>query len=234
MTAPRGREGRTLLPGILLGMVCAASGATSIEIDRRAARTIRQRQRTDGRSLLREGGPVMFRTERTAPRDGLSASLLVLVFGPVSAAAMGQPSPTPTQASPSSAGPCSAIVASAGSTPCAAGTQLMTGTVWAYRPGQIITIRVDEGKQYEMALEPGVRVDGSVAVGHLAALMWTTDTAGKTRVMSITAAPGSAMDIERSAPSVDMPTPRPTPVPATSTPSTPHRTPRRAGPTPTP
>lgn len=166
------------------------------------------------------------------------ASFLVLALGLVRVAAMAQPSPTPTLASPSSAGPCSAIVATAGSTPCAAGTQLMTGTVWAYRPGQSITLRVDEGKQYEMALEPGVRVDGSVAVGHLASLMWTTDNAGKTRVMSITAAPGSAMDIERSAPSVAMPTARPTPVPATRTPvpssSTPHRTPPRAGPTPTP
>ena len=156
-----------------------------------------------------------------------NTSFLVLALGLVSAAAMALPSPTPTppQASASSAGPCSAIVASTGSTPCAAGTQLMTGTVWAYRPGQSITIRVDEGKQYEMALEPGVRVDGSVAVGHLASLMWTTDNAGKTRVMSITAAPGSAIDIEHSAPSVSTPTRSLTLAPSTSTPAAPSATP---------
>jgi hypothetical protein len=114
----------------------------------------------------------------------------------------------------------------------------MTGTVWAYQPGKSITINVEEGKQFEMALAPGVRVDGSVEVGHLASLMWTTDNAGKTRVMSITAAPGSAMDIEHSAPSIVTPTRRPTPIPATSTPvpttPTPRRTPHSGRPTPTP
>ena len=165
-------------------------------------------------------------------------SFLVLAVGLVSFAAMAQPSPTPTQASPSSAGPCSAIVASKGSTPCAAGTQLMTGTVWDYRPGQSITLRVDEGKQYEMAIEPGVRIDGSVVVGHLASLMWMADNAGKTRVMSITAAPGNAMDIEHSAPGVATPAPRSTPAPSTSTPAapsaTPHRSPHSPRPTVTP
>jgi hypothetical protein len=84
----------------------------------------------------------------------------------------------------------------------AVGTQLMTGTVWGYKPGQSITIKAGDGKEYEMPLTPGVRVDGSVAEGHLAVVMWTTDSDGKTRVMSITAAPGGASDIERSAPSV--------------------------------
>lgn len=157
---------------------------------------------------------------------------LALSLGLVGAVATAQPSPTPTPGSAysptSGTAPCSAIVASTGSTPCAAGTQLMTGTVWAYQPGKSITIRVGDGKQYDMALAPGVRVDGSVAVGQLASLMWTTDNAGKTRVMSITAAPGSAMDIEHSAPSITTPTGRPTPVPVTSTPASSSTTPRRA------
>jgi len=149
-----------------------------------------------------------------------NASCLVLALGLVSAGALAQPSPTPGsaygQASPSSS---------------AAGTQLMTGTVWAYSPGRSITIKVEEGKQFVMTLESGVRVDGSVVVGQLASLMWTTDGAGKTRVMSITAAPGSAMDIEHSAPSIVSPTRRPTAPPPTATPgssTTPKRTPRPA------
>jgi hypothetical protein len=155
---------------------------------------------------------------------------IALSFGLACAAAIAQPSPTPAAAGP----------ASPSST--AAGTQLMTGTVWAYQPGKSISIRVGDGKQYDMTLEPNVRVDGSVAVGQLAALMWTTDNMGKTRVMSITAAPGSAMDIEHSAPSIATPTRRPTPAPApvTSTPATSSSTPRRtaraphATPTPSP
>ena len=157
---------------------------------------------------------------------------IALSLGLACAAAIAQPSPTPN-APGGAAGP-----ASPSST--AAGTQLMTGTVWAYQAGKSISIRVGDGKQYDMTLEPNVRVDGSVAVGQLAALMWTTDNLGKTRVMSITAAPGSAMDIEHSAPSIATPTRRPTPAPVSSTPatssSTPGRTPRapRATPTPSP
>ena len=152
---------------------------------------------------------------------------LGLILGFVGAAATAQPSATPTPGAYSPASPSSSV----------AGTQLMTGTVWAYQPGRSISIKVGDGKQYDMTLEPGVRVDGSVAVGQLASLMWTTDNAGKTRVMSITAAPGSAMDIEHSAPSIPSPTRRPTMAPVTSTPapasSTPRRTPN-ARPTPTP
>jgi hypothetical protein len=157
---------------------------------------------------------------------------LALSLGLVSAVVAAQPSPTPT--APAGA------YGSASPSSSAAGTQLMTGTVWAYQPGKSITIRIAGGKQFDMALEPNVRVDGSVAVGQLAALMWTTDNAGKTRVMSITAAPGSPMDIERSAPSIPTPTRRPTiaPAPATSTPgtspTTPRRTPRAPRVTPTP
>ena len=152
-----------------------------------------------------------------------NAFFLVLALGLISATAAAQSSPTPSssygQASPSTS---------------AAGTQLMTGTVWAYSPGRSITIKVEDGKQFDMVLEPKVRVDGSVVVGQLASLMWTTDSNGKTRVMSITAAPGSAMDIEHSAPSIVTPTRRPTAPPATATPdasTTPRRTPR---PKPTP
>jgi hypothetical protein len=153
---------------------------------------------------------------------------IALSLGLTCAAAIAQPSPTPAAAG-GAAGP-----ASPSST--AAGTQLMTGTVWAYQPGKSISIRVGDGKQYDMTLEPNVRVDGSVAVGQLAALTWTTDNTGKTRVMSITAAPGSAMDIEHSAPSIATPTRRPTPAPAPVSSSTPGRTPRapRATPTPSP
>ncbi len=115
------------------------------------------------------------------------------------------PPPTPTPASPDAG--------SATRSSTAAGTQLLTGTVWTYRPGQAISIKTGDGKMYDMALEPNVRVDGSVREGQLASLMWLTDNNGKTRVMSITAAPGNAMDIERSAPSVPSPTPRPSPVP---------------------
>ncbi|HKD20093.1 MAG TPA: hypothetical protein VKG23_19750, partial [Thermoanaerobaculia bacterium] len=99
-------------------------------------------------------------------------ALSLALFAAVSTA---QPSPTPTPGTAYSP-------LSRSST--AAGTQLMTGTVWAYQPGKSITIRTGDGKQFDMALEPNVRVDGSVAVGQLAALMWTTDNAGKTRVMS--------------------------------------------------
>lgn len=152
---------------------------------------------------------------------------VVLALGLFRAAATAQtPSPTPGNTyNPASQG-C-----------CVAGTQLMTGTVWDYRPGQSITVKIEEGKQFEMALDPGVRVDGSVSVGRLASVMWTTDSSGKTHVMSITAAPGSAMDVEHSVPSMVTPTPRPTPA-STSTPVPSSATPRRAArsgrPTPTP
>jgi hypothetical protein len=150
---------------------------------------------------------------------------LALSLGLVGAVATAQPSPTPTPGSPYSPAPSS----------YAAGTQLMTGMVRAYEPGKSITLRVEGGKQFDLTLEPNVRVDGSVAVGQLAAIMFTVDNAGKTRVMSITAPPGSAMDIEHSAPSIPTPTRRPTiaPVTVTNTPTTSRRAPR-ATPTPSP
>jgi len=82
----------------------------------------------------------------------------------------------------------------------AVGTQLMSGTVWNYAPGQSITIKAGDGKEYQMPLQSGVRVDGKIAVGQLAAVMWTTDSGGATRVMSLTGPPGAPSDIEKSAP----------------------------------
>ncbi len=117
------------------------------------------------------------------------------------------------QTPPPTATPAATDTNSAVHSTTAAGTQLLTGTVWTYRPGQAITLKTGDGKMYDMALEPNVRVDGSVREGQLASLMWLTDNNGKTRVMSITAAPGNAMDIEHSAPSVPTPTPRPSPAP---------------------
>ncbi len=89
----------------------------------------------------------------------------------------------------------------------AVGTQLMSGTVWDYAPGQSITIKAGDGKEYKMPLLQGVRVDGTVKVGQLAAVMWMTDNAGGTRVMSITGPPGAPSDIEKSAPSLVSPPP---------------------------
>lgn len=89
----------------------------------------------------------------------------------------------------------------------AVGTQLMSGTVWEYAPGRSITIKAGDGKEYQMPLAQGVRVDGTIAVGRLAAVMWTTDTGGATRVMSLTGPPGAPSDIERSAPSMGSPAP---------------------------
>lgn len=102
----------------------------------------------------------------------------------------------------------------------AVGTQLMSGAVWDYTPGQSITIKAGDGKEYQMPLQPGVRVDGTIAVGRLAAVMWTTDSGGATRVMSLTGPPGGPSDIEKSAPSLTSPPPatavpnvKPTPPP---------------------
>jgi hypothetical protein len=89
----------------------------------------------------------------------------------------------------------------------AVGTQLMSGTVWDYSPGRSITIKAGDGKEYQMPLQTGVRVDGTVAVGQLAAVMWMTDSGGATRVMSLTGPPGAPSDIEKSAPSMTSPPP---------------------------
>lgn len=89
----------------------------------------------------------------------------------------------------------------------AVGTQLMSGTVWDYTPGQSITIKAGDGKEYRMPLQQGVRVDGAVTVGKLAAVMWNTDAGGATRVMSITGPPGAPSDLEKSAPGMASPPP---------------------------
>jgi len=134
-------------------------------------------------------------------------SILALAAGLVSSAALAQsgPPPTPTPAEQTTR------------SSSAAGTELLTGTVWAYSPGQSITIKTGDGKEHQMALQPDVRVDGSVVEGKLASLMWATDNAGKPRVMSITAAPGSAMDLERAS-RQSYATPRANPSPASKPP----------------
>jgi hypothetical protein len=68
--------------------------------------------------------------------------------------------------------------------------QLSTGTVTEYKPGQRIAVRVSENTVVTLDLDQNVRVDGLVAEGQLAAVMWMGESGGKRRVTSITAAPG--------------------------------------------
>ena len=70
------------------------------------------------------------------------------------------------------------------------GMQLSTGTVTEYKPGQLIAVRVAENTVVTLDLDQNVRVDGHVAEGQLAAVMWMGESGGKRRVTSITAAPG--------------------------------------------
>ena len=70
------------------------------------------------------------------------------------------------------------------------GMQLSTGTVTEYKPGQRIAVRISENNVVTLDLDQNVRVDGLVAEGQLAAVMWMGDSGGKRRVTSITAAPG--------------------------------------------
>src|SRR5262245_10875042 len=135
----------------------------------------------------------------------------VLCAGLASAAVLAQTAPPPT--------PTPGDYAPTTRSSSAAGTELLTGTVWKYSAGQSITIRTGDGRDHELALQSGVRVDGAVVVGGPAALMWMTDNAGKTRVMSITAPPGSAMETQGSTTSPYRPstTPVRTPNPARST-----------------
>lgn len=70
------------------------------------------------------------------------------------------------------------------------GMQLSTGTVTEYSPGQRISIKIADNNVVTLDLEKNVRVDGLVAEGKLAAVMWMGESGGKRRVTSITAAPG--------------------------------------------
>ena len=70
------------------------------------------------------------------------------------------------------------------------GMQLSTGTVVEYKPGQRIGVRVSDKDIVTLDLDKNVRVDGLVAEGQLAAVMWMADSGGARRVTSITAAPG--------------------------------------------
>ena len=70
------------------------------------------------------------------------------------------------------------------------GMQLSTGTVVEYKPGQRIGVKVSDHEVVTLDLNPNVRVDGLVAEGKLAAVMWMGESGGGRRVTSITAAPG--------------------------------------------
>jgi hypothetical protein len=70
------------------------------------------------------------------------------------------------------------------------GTQLSTGMVTEYKAGERIAVKVADDNVITLDLERNVRVDGLVAVGQLAAVMWMEESGGRRRVTSITAAPG--------------------------------------------
>jgi hypothetical protein len=70
------------------------------------------------------------------------------------------------------------------------GMQLSTGTVTEYKPGERIGVKVADNNVVTLDLDRNVRVDGLVAEGRLAAVMWMAESGGKRRVTSITAAPG--------------------------------------------
>ncbi len=148
------------------------------------------------------------------------------------AAVSGQTNPGSTQA------PAPAPTAARSNSAGGSGMQIMTGTVTEYAPGRRIVLKLDGGQELAMDLEPKVRVDGLVAVGQLAALMWMTENGGKKRVTSITAAPGpggSGKD-ELTSSYAAMSAPQPTAVPANLTPAATPAAPRPRTPrtTPTP
>ena len=58
------------------------------------------------------------------------------------------------------------------------GMQLSTGTVVEYKPGQRIGVRVSDKDIVTLDLDKNVRVDGLVAEGQLAAVMWMGDSGG--------------------------------------------------------
>lgn len=70
------------------------------------------------------------------------------------------------------------------------GMQLSTGRIAEYKPGERIVVKVSDKDVVTLDLDKNVRVDGFVAEGQLAAVMWMGEAGGKRRVTSITAAPG--------------------------------------------
>jgi hypothetical protein len=70
------------------------------------------------------------------------------------------------------------------------GMQISTGTITEYRAGERIAVKVSDTDVVTLDLDKNVRVDGLVAEGKLAAVMWMGEAGGKRRVTSITAAPG--------------------------------------------
>ena len=123
------------------------------------------------------------------------------------------------------------------------GMQLSTGRVTEYKPGERISVKVSDKNVVTLDLDKNVRVDGFVAEGRLAAVMWMEESGGKQRVTSITAAPGpgGTANLASSYQKMSEPTPGPrgavTSGPnilAPDTGSTRTRTPSRRAPTPTP
>ena len=129
------------------------------------------------------------------------------------------------------------------------GMQISTGTVTEYVPGQRIAIRVSPDSTIKLALDQNVHVDGLVAEGQLAAVMWMSGNGDSRRVTSITAAPGpgdaGTADLASSYQHMSEPVrtkgpvtpgPSPTGAPTILTPArpTPRTTPRAPRPTPTP
>ncbi len=123
------------------------------------------------------------------------------------------------------------------------GMQLSTGRVTEYKPGERITVKVSDNNTVTLDLDKNVRVDGFVAEGRLAAVMWMEESGGKQRVTSITAAPGPggtanlASSYEKMSESTPGRRAAVTPGPNILTPeagSTRTRTPSRRKPTPTP
>jgi hypothetical protein len=111
-------------------------------------------------------------------------SLFAATFAGVAAVSMGQSNPAPQ---PTVAAGQSGLSTSLSN---GSGMQISTGTVTEYKAGQTITIRIAEDNLLKLDLEKNVHTDGLVAPGLLAAIMWTSDSGGKRRVTSITAAPG--------------------------------------------
>jgi hypothetical protein len=111
-------------------------------------------------------------------------SLFAVTLAGVAAVSMGQSSPAPQPTVAAGQSGLSTSLANG------SGMQISTGTVMDYTAGQTITIRIAENNLLKLDLEKNVHIDGLVAPGLLAAIMWTSDGAGKRRVTSITAAPG--------------------------------------------
>ncbi|HEY1435092.1 MAG TPA: hypothetical protein VGG65_06930 [Thermoanaerobaculia bacterium] len=111
-------------------------------------------------------------------------SIATLAFAGAAAIALAQSSPAPQPTVPASQSGLSPSLSNG------SGMQISTGTVTEYKPGQRIAVRISEDNTVKLDLDKNVHVDGLVAEGQLAAVLWTSAADGTRRVMSITAAPG--------------------------------------------